>query len=263
MNLNELVKTTRTIKPPRIVLHGIHGIGKSTWASTAPAPIFLQTEDGLTSIDVAHFPLAKTMQQAFDYLDMLIDQKHEHKTLIIDTIDWFERLIWKTVCDANKVVSIEQIGYGKGYQFAITHWDSLFEKLDKLRDKGMVVVLLAHNEVKTFSPPDGDPFDRYQIKLHKAAAGKIEEWADVVLFAGFRTLVNVQTGKVINNAERVIHTTNRPAWKAKTRYDLPEELPLDNFSELLSIIRAQSKKPEAKIEAKPEATKPQTTQKEK
>jgi len=240
MKLNELIQTTRQNKPPRIVLHGIHGIGKSTWAAGAPAPIFIQTEDGLVAIDVPHFPVAKTVNEFFSYMDMLINQEHKFQTVVIDTADWLEKLIWQQVCADNHVKSIEQIGYGKGYVFAMSYWEKFFSGMSLLRDKGMACVVLAHNEIKTYSPPDGDPYDRYQIKLHRTAAAKLEEWADMVLFAGFNTVVNSDTKKVINNAERVIHTTNKPAWRAKTRYVLPETLPL-KFTELLKAIKNNNK----------------------
>lgn len=238
MNLADLVQTTRQNKPPRIVLHGIQGIGKSRWAAGAPSPIFLPTEDGLTAIDVPHFPVAKTLTDFFSYMKILIDEKSEYQTVIIDTVDWLEKLIWKDVCEENKVQNIEKIGYGKGYTYAMTSWDKFFNGLELLRAKGMAVVCLSHNEVKTFSPPDGDPYDRWQIKLHKNAASKLEEWADVVLFAGYSVTVNADSGKVVNHSERVIHTTNKPAWKAKTRYVLPDTLPLE-FSALLTAIKNQ------------------------
>jgi len=238
MKLSDLVQTTRQNKPPRIVLHGIQGIGKSTWAAGAPSPIFLPTEDGLVAIDVPHFPVAKTLTEFFSYMDLLINEKNDYQTGVVDTADWLEKLIWKDVCEENKVTSIEKIAYGKGYAFAITAWDKFFKGLDLLRDKGKAIVVLAHTEVKTFSPPDGDSYDRFQVKLNKQAAAKLEEWADIVLFAGFAVTINADTGKVINHAERIIHTTNRPAWRAKTRYVLPDTLPL-SFPALLEAIKNQ------------------------
>ena len=236
MNLQDLIKTTRQSKPPRIVLHGIHGIGKSTWAAGAPAPIFIQTEDGLVAIDVPHFPVAKTLDEFFGYMDMLINQSHEYKTVVIDTADWLEKLIWKTVCDENKVTSIEKIGYGKGYVFAMEHWNHFFKGLDLLRDKGMAIVVLAHTEVRSYSPPDGESYDKYLIKLHKTASARLMEWSDVLLFAGFRVTINSDNGKVVNHSDRIIHTTNKPAWAAKTRYQLPDELDMQ-FSSLISAIK--------------------------
>ncbi len=236
MMLKDLVKKTIDRKPPRIVLHGIHGIGKSSWAAGAPAPIFIPTEDGLVNIEVDHFPVAPTLDDFFGHMNALLSEENEYKTVVIDTVDWLEKLIWRKVCEDNNVKNIEACGYGRGYVFAMQHWDRFFTGLNMLRDKGMAVVLLAHNEIKTFNPPDGEGYDRYQIKLHKHAAAKLEEWADMVLFANFKIYVDADSNKVVNSSERVIHTTNRPAWRAKTRFTLPDELPLD-FNKLLEALK--------------------------
>lgn len=241
MKLADLVKNGIQNRPPRIVLQGIHGIGKSTWASNSPNPIFLITEDGLTSIDVPHFPLSKSLADVWANMRILIDEDHEYKTFVVDTIDWLQTLIWSQVCVDNDVDSIEKIGYARGYIYAMKYWDQFVAGLEKLRDKGMIVVLLAHSEIKTFNPPDGDAYDRFQLKLHKHAATKLEEWADIVLFANFEifTAGDKSDKKVVNSSpDRIVHTTNRPAWRAKTRYALPDTLPLD-FGMLLKKIKGE------------------------
>jgi len=131
---------------------------------------------------------------------------------------------------------MSNLGYGKGYIQAMRYWERFFTGLEKIRAKGMAIILLTHNEIKAYNPPDGDPYDRYQIKLHKHAAAKLEEWADVVLFANFVVFVDAAKGKAVGHAERIIHTTNRPAWRAKTRYALPDTLPMD-FNKLLEEIK--------------------------
>ncbi len=240
MDLKKLVQTGTQNKPPRIVIHGVHGVGKSTLAAGAPAPIFLQTEDGLTSINVPHFPLATSIEQVWEQMGMLIKEEHQYKTFVLDTADWLQSLIWTKVCEEQKKDSIELIGYAKGYVFAMKHFDRFFAGVNKLREQGMIIVILAHNEIKSFNPPDGEAYDRYQIKLHKHAASKLEEWADVVLFANFKTYVNSDSGKVVNSeTERILYSANRPAWRAKTRYSLPEEMPM-NFGVLLKAIKGGS-----------------------
>jgi len=241
MNLETLIQTVRTNKPPRIVLHGVHGVGKSTWAANAPSPIFLITEDGLTSIDVPHFPLCTTLDEVFDYMGILIKEEHEYKTFVLDTADWLEKIIWNNICEKASMDNIESFGYARGYTIAMKEWDRLYKGLELLRDKGMATVILAHNEIKPYNPPDGDPYDRYQIKLHKHAATKLEEWADIVLFANFQVYVDTEKGKKVGKAargeaQRVIHTTSCPAWKAKTRYKLPDTLTMD-FNQLLEAIK--------------------------
>jgi len=240
MNLKSLIQKQQAAKPPRIVVHGIHGVGKSYFASQAPDPVFLITEDGLTNIEVDHFPLAKSLDEVWSYMGTLIKEDHQYKTFVVDTLDWLEKLIFAQVCRDKDVDSIEALGYGRGYVFAMNHWERFLSGLNKIRDKGLAIILLAHNEIKPYNPPDSDAYDRYQIKLHKHAATAIEEWADAVLFANYRTIVtkgkNDPKAKAIGSGERILLSSNRPAWRAKTRYPIPEEMPLD-FAALMAAIK--------------------------
>lgn len=236
MDLKSLVQTGLQHNPPRIVIHGPGGIGKSTFGAGAPNPIFLTCEDGLSQIDVPHFPLATKLQDVWDQMGLLITEDHEYKTFVLDSVDQFQRLAWENICEDKEVNSIDEIGYGKGYNFAMQHFDKLFAGLDKLREKGMCVLIIAHSEIKIFSPPDGDSYDRYGIKLHKNAAARLEEWSDLVLFADTVIYVDADKKKAVGSGERVLHTACKPAWRTKTRFDLPDTLPL-NFGELMKAIK--------------------------
>jgi len=123
---------------------------------------------------------------------------------------------------------------------ALGYWDKFLRGLDKVRERGMAIILIAHNEIKTFTPPDNQNYDRWQVKLHKLASARIEEWADCVLFANYKAYVKKENakdkkGKAVGG-ERVIYTSPNPAYKAKNRYNLPEEIPMD-FNILLSHIK--------------------------
>ena len=78
--------------PPRIFLYGQEGVGKSTFGGSAPNPIFIQTEDGLSEIEASKFPLAESYEEALRYLEAIRDGEHEFQTLVIDSLDWLERL---------------------------------------------------------------------------------------------------------------------------------------------------------------------------
>jgi len=242
MDLKSLIKKQSEKKPPRIVVHGIHGVGKSYFASKAPNPVFLLTEDGLTNIKVDHFPLAQTLDEVWQYMQMVMDEDSGYQTFVVDTIDWLEKLIFKQVCQDKEVETPEDIGYGKAYVFAMRHWDRFLKGLEIIRAKGIGIILLAHNEIKTFNPPDSDAYDRYQIKLHRHAATAIEEWADVVLFANFKAYVakdDKGKAKATGSGERFLYSSNKPAWRAKSRYDIPDEIPLD-FGELMQAIKGKN-----------------------
>jgi hypothetical protein len=238
------LKKSNSLKPPRIVLYGPHGLGKSTFGASAPDPIFTCTEDGLGAITTTSFPLASTWAHVIEQIDSLLTQQHKYRTYVVDTLDWLEPLIWEETCKRGGKANIEEFGYGKGYLEAATVWREFLTGLNALRDdKGMMVILLAHTEIKRFDSPETEPYDRYQIKLHKRAAELVQEWADCVLFCNYRTIVqktdvgfNKKATRGVTTGERLIYTAERPAALGKNRYSLPAELPLawDAFSDALS-----------------------------
>ena len=234
ISLNQLVRAAHP-KPPIIVVYGVHGVGKSTFAAQAPSPVFIQTEDGLGMLDCAHFPLAASFDDVICALAALYTEPHDFKTCVIDSVDWLEALIWAKACRDNGWASIEDAGYGKGYVAALNLWRQYIDGLNALRDdKGMTIVQIAHTDIKRFDSPEHDPYDRYTIKLHARAAALVQEHSDIVLFANYRISTvkadvgfNKKVSRAVGSGERVIHTTERPAFLAKNRYGLPDTLPLD------------------------------------
>ena len=225
------VITTNAHRPPRIVLHGTSGVGKTTFAASAEKPIFILTEDGLGKLEVDHFPMVTGFEQLIEYMESLAAEAHDYKTVVLDSLDWLETLIWDRVAKDNGKSSIEDIGYAKGYIFALNYWRELLRGFTYLRDeKNMTVVLLAHSQIKRFDSPTSEPYDRIRLKLHDKAAAVVAEWSDVILYAGYRAVVKRtdDQGKHvigIGKGERVLYTEERPAFDAKNRYGLPPELP--------------------------------------
>ena len=153
MSLLESITTGRENRPPRLMVYGQEGVGKSTFGANAPTPIFIQTEDGLGEIDCAKFPLAKSLAEVTSALQALRVEDHAYQTVVIDSLDWLERLIFDEVCREFGVRSIEKAdgGFGKGYTHALTHWRKVLSLLDELRLKrNMAVILLAHSKVERF-----------------------------------------------------------------------------------------------------------------
>jgi AAA domain len=235
MTLAKVVKG-KLVKPTRVLVYGIEGVGKSSFAAAAPAPIFLGAEDGTSELDVARFPEPRSWQDTIDGIAELTTTEHEFKTLVIDTLDWLEPMCWAHVCVGKKdkagkrIETIEDFGYGKGYTAALDAWRELLKKLERLRaERGMSIVLIAHSWIKSFKNPAGEDYDRHEMKLHAKAGGLLREWCDAVLFATHEVLTYELNGRVkgISNGARVLHTERCAAWDAKNRYDLPEKLPLD------------------------------------
>lgn len=240
MKLLERVERGKKFQPPRILVYGTEGIGKSTLAAKAPNPIFIQTEDGLSEIDCAKFPISRTAEEVFEALKELRYLEHEFKTVVIDSLDWLERLVHDLVCREWGVKSIEKAdgGYAKGYTHALTHWRHIVSELSALRDeKGMSVILTAHSNIVRFESPETLAYDRFAPRLHKHVTALITEWCDAVLFAtqkyrtekedlGFGKERVIAHGVGANGGERILRTVGSPACIAKNRYNLSPEIPL-------------------------------------
>jgi hypothetical protein len=237
------LKKTGVARPPRIVLYGTHGIGKSTFAAQSPNPVFIQTEEGLDAINVTAFPLCQSYEDIIDAIGSLAQEDHDFGTVVIDSADWAEQLVHKRVAKDNNVVTIDAIGYGRGYKAATDYWKQILEGLDHLRaDKNMQVILLAHTQVKRFDDPLADPYDRYQLDLHHGSASLISEWCDILMFANqqYSTVksdvgFNQKVTRAVGSGNRVLYTQERPGWQAKSRWPLPDQLPIEyaKFAEAL------------------------------
>ena len=240
MSMLTSVQRGKTPMPPRILVYGTEGIGKSTFGSQAPNPVFVQTENGLDEISCDKFPLTTSYNEMVTTLSELRTEQHDYETAIIDSLDWLERLIWDRVCQDFNVKNIEKAdgGYARGYMHALDYWREVVDHLNALRNtRNMVVLLIAHAKVEKFEDPESSPYDRYSPRLHKHAAALLTEWCDAVLFAtrkirtqsedaGFnrkRTIAH-PIGK--DGGDRILRCVGGPSCVAKNRYGIVEDLPL-------------------------------------
>lgn len=220
----------------RLYLYGPHGIGKNTFSACAPNPIFIQTEDGMGILETPAFPLATTSAQVHEAISTLYYEPHDYKTVVLDSADWLDNLIAAEI-RANH--DSKDLAYGKDTMLIAEQWRQFLEGFNALRSKGISVIFLGHCEIKRYDPPDQDSYERYQPKMTARASSLIQEWADVVLFANWKTFVKKEVvgnasaktpttkSKPMATAERVLYTGEKPAHLAKNRYGLPPELPLN------------------------------------
>lgn len=242
ISLSSISRTTRNSLPPRVVVHGDGGVGKSTFAAGAYKPVFLPFEDGLSGLEVDAFPLLRSYQEAVDALAALASEQHSYGTVVVDSLDWLEPLVWEKVARDNGKKSIEEIPYGKGYVETLPLWRTFLDGLNHLREtRGMAIILIAHSQIKRFEAPDSEPFDRYEIKLHRGASAMVREWADIIGFAHHETAIKKDNNgfttraRGVGTGRRLLRVVETPACVAKNRYSLPDVLPL-SWDSLLSAM---------------------------
>lgn len=229
--------------PVRILVYGVEGIGKSTFAAGAPRPIFLGSENGTERLDVERLQ-PSTWTEAVSWVDDLAAEKHEYQTLVIDPINWLEPLCFEDVTGvSNETIDTVFGGYGKGYTAALDRWRVLLSSVERCWKRGMHVVLTAHCQVKNFANPEGPAYDRYEIAMHAKAAGLLKQWCDAVLFARLETFTKIdpatKKAKGYSSGARLVHTQPCAAYDAKTRWKLPEELPL-SWEDFFGAVQAET-----------------------
>lgn len=246
-------------KPPRILLYGIHGIGKSTLAADAPNPIFIPTEDGANEIDVPKFPVVTSTDEVLEQLRSLYKGTHEYETVVIDSADWLEDFIQ---LELKASYSEKELSFGKDSLRAAEKMSEVLTALNHVREKrGMGCILIAHTEIKGFNSPMSEPYDRYQPKLQSRMGGLLQEWADLVAFATYDVVVKKEdlghdksARRGISTGERVLFVEERPAFYAKNRYGMPVEIPFHKehpYAEVAQYIPFYSAKEATKADKKP------------
>ncbi len=220
----------------KCVLYGPEGIGKSTLAAQFPAPLFIDTENGTKELDVARFDKPTSWEMLLQEVRYVLNSPDICKTLVVDTADWAEKLCIKAICDQHQKRGIESFDYGKGYTFVYEGFGELLNLLADVTERGIHVVLTAHAATKRREQPDEfGTYDCWGLKLIDSPkcsiANMVKEWADVLLFANYKTLVVAVDDKgkkhKAQGGSRVMYTSHHPCWDAKNRLGIPEELPLE------------------------------------
>lgn len=227
------LKSSKDNKPPITLLYGVDGIGKTTLASEWPNPLYLPTagERSPSDVDMPTPGTIESLGALLNVFEELLTTEHDFKTVIIDSLDGLEPLVWEATCARIGVGSIEEAGFGKGYVEADTEWNEYLAALSALRANGIYVVQLAHPEIVRFDSPTTDPYSRYQPKLHKRANALVREKADVVAFLNYRVSIKekevarqTKVAHAEGGKERQIHLNEGAGFNAKNRYSMPDSV---------------------------------------
>ena len=234
MNIQENDSTL----PPRMVIYGDVKIGKTTFACGAPNPVLIPVEEGFRHIKgVNHFPLVTRSGDVVTAIRQLCEEKHDYQTVILDTIDELEKMIWAEICKQSGSQSINQAmgGYGAGIKAANAQIKTILNALTILnKSRNVIVIVLAHAVAKRFEDPENPAYDRWTLNLHSDAADTVTAWADEIYFAERRYTVKDNDGDkkqavAIGKDERRLRTIGGPSCMAGYRLakELPEFIPLN------------------------------------
>ena len=226
-------------KPPRVVLYGPPGVGKSTFGADSRAPIFLPTEDGVDNVPVPQAERAREWVELLANARECAAGKGEYKTVVIDTLNGAAELCSRHVCQTlyggQWTVAKGNGGFlawGQGWKATAEEFMQLLAALDDCRAKGMTVLLLSHVGLLTVKTPSDGEYTKYAPDVDKNVWARVCAWSDIVLRAEYEHTVIPASGpgkgKVASTKARRMFSAGSAAEDAKCRvgYELPEEMPL-------------------------------------
>ena len=229
------IQTGKKAKPRKLLIYGVPGVGKSTFAAGSSRPIFIQTEDGLDDIGPARVRIDKA-GDINEALRTIKTVAADYDTLILDGCSGMNDMLVKKVCDVNGKESLVDVGgYGKGYAYLLDEWKAMLDLLMLFTSEfNMGLILVAHSQIRRFEDPMQEGYDRYLPALRDNINEHLINHMDEVFFAEFKTHVRKTEGgvkgpqsKAIGGTERILHTTNLAAARAKNRLGMPPEIKLD------------------------------------
>ena len=240
--------------PIRVLIYGAEKVGKSTFASGAPKPIFVGSDSGTERLDVDRLQ-PTSWDEAIGFIHDIAADQHSDESVVIDPLGWFEPMCWARVAPDGDILAYGG-GYNKGYDAALSHWRQMIAGLERCWSRGMHVICVAHAHVKSFQNPEGAAYDRYEVLLHHKASGLFRQWVDVVGFACLEVVAKKERGegkaKGKFTGHRALHLAPSAAYDAGSRLSLPEELPLgwgplwsavssgpERLADLMSTISSQ------------------------
>jgi phage nucleotide-binding protein len=171
-----------------MLLYGEGGVGKTTYATTAPTPIIADCEGGTKylglqgiSVDVAPIQYWRQMR---DFLE--IAQSGKYETVVIDPID---ELMLKLKQHMRGMRDAKLVQKDGSPTMAGWGWlkKTLRDYIKVLRDTGLHVIIVAHIE-------EGHDEDR-MIKRPKVETKLSDELVNIVDIVGYMTVIEEDEGQ--------------------------------------------------------------------
>ena len=230
-------------KAPMITIIGDPGTAKTTLACMFPGNTFVvRAEDGLESIPLEFQPdthdVIENEAMLWAQLKYLAEADHEYHNVVLDTVSKLESIfiqsILKKEAANGKDRSIQTAlgGFGAGTAAVASKHLSVRAQLGKINARGITVIIISHCETEEISPPDGEKYTRWSLKLGKKSIAPYVDDVDMVCFIKLDKFIVAQEGGMPGKAGKARDTgtlsivcNHSAANISKNRYGIKEEIP--------------------------------------
>ena len=221
MTLFDTIIDKPTPSAPKGIIYGPPGIGKTTFGASAPHSIIVDCENGAGAIRCSRTPYLSTWLEISQWLMAIEREEHPYRTLVVDSIDWLLRRVEEHVSGStgklDQTLNRSHGGYGNGKQVMRNHvYQTLLPQLDRIVNRGIAVILLAHAQRSEITDVDGITTEKTTAELPDGYLNVFVEWSDFVCLA-----------RLGADDQRVLVTRETSRALAKNRYGMPETIPFD------------------------------------
>lgn len=240
--LEDLIRIAQPTEALRVLLYGPEGVGKTSFGASAEDPVFFAADSGLVQLGPVPHVSPETWPELLATVRRFAREKHRFRSFVFDTLNWIQPMIVAYCCERDYMPQkrvtmnagrpyIEGYGYGKGWEVVQQEWLSLQAELEHAFKRGINIVLLAHADVQKEKNVEGADYGIIAPAINKLASNMFRQWVDLVGFAYYETKVidagsERQRAKAVATGRRLFSTRTEGAHYAKSRFTLPEEMPL-------------------------------------
>jgi len=238
VDMNRILKG-KVDRPPRVVVYGFDGVGKTGFAAGAPNVFFLDANKGSFKYNVDRV-LIESWDETYEWLVAIENGEIKCDNVALDAVSDFESMSYARLFPGSTISKYEG-GYNKGDDVAVLEWRRLLSQLERVWLKGKGVILISHANVKKFEDPTGPGYERFELATRKPLAHLLRGWSDYVLFARENVTLAGEKNKPVKattTGERWIYTRRTPAYDAKARGTtlFPERIPL-SWDEFVKAVK--------------------------
>lgn len=263
LDLSKAVSRNSGNIPPRILINGGGGIGKTSLATKIKAKgkdsLFLCSpgetglltlqDNGLADKDIDHFvwqgedgrqiDYAQTWDDIVAAVDALIHQEHNYGTIVFDVLNGIEKLCQEWTCKTHFNGNWGNDGfssYQKGYELSMFEFVNFIQMLNVLRERKKVYIIgLCHTKLQKISNPDGVDYDKWLPDMHWKVWSYVYQWADVCLYCNTELFVEKekgsQKGKAHGGTTRWMNVSECSTFDAKNRHGLTGKISMGNSAD--------------------------------